>query len=75
VYERLCAYLELDTRVEVVNERFSVLQDLLDMLRDHENQAHSVRLTAIVIVLILVRGIETGDCGWGVTDAGVLHQR
>jgi hypothetical protein len=29
-------YLELPARVELLNSRFSVLQEMLDMLRDHQ---------------------------------------
>lgn len=36
LYERSCDYLELETRVEVLNARFQVLQEMLDMLRDHQ---------------------------------------
>lgn len=36
LYERACDYLELETRVEVLNARFQVLQEMLDMLRDHQ---------------------------------------
>jgi uncharacterized Rmd1/YagE family protein len=38
----------------VLNERFGVLHDLLEILRDFENTSHSVRLTAIVIWLMVV---------------------
>jgi uncharacterized Rmd1/YagE family protein len=54
LYERCCEYLELEARVEVLNSRFSVLQEMLDMLRDHQNNYHSARLEWIVIWLILV---------------------
>jgi hypothetical protein len=35
LYKRVCEYLELDTRVEVLNTRFVVLQEFLDLLREH----------------------------------------
>ncbi|GBF98104.1 hypothetical protein Rsub_10850 [Raphidocelis subcapitata] len=54
LYSRICEYLELSERVEVLNARFSVLQEMLDMLRDHLNNQHSSRLEVIVIVLIFV---------------------
>jgi len=40
--------------VDVLNARFAVLQEMLDMLRDHQNNKHSARLEMIVIWLILV---------------------
>lgn len=54
LYTRIIEYLELPTRVEVLNSRFTVLQEMLDMLRDHENNHHNARLEWIVIWLILV---------------------
>lgn len=36
IYKKACEYLEYDTRVEVLNNRFQVLQEMLDMLRDHQ---------------------------------------
>lgn len=46
--------MELEERVEVLNARFAVLGEMLDMLRDHENNHHSARLEWIVIWLIVV---------------------
>lgn len=40
LYERSCDYLELDRRVEVLNARFTVLQGMLDMMRDHITTSH-----------------------------------
>lgn len=54
LYEGCCSYLEYENRVEVLNQRFGVLQEMLDMLRDHQNADHSSRLEWIVIILILV---------------------
>lgn len=54
LYERVCEYLELETRVEVLNSRFAVLQEMLDMLRDHQNNFHTARLEWIIIWLIAV---------------------
>lgn len=31
LYKRVCEYMEYDTRVEVLNNRFQVLQEMLDM--------------------------------------------
>ncbi|KAG2432440.1 hypothetical protein HXX76_008786 [Chlamydomonas incerta] len=57
LYTRVTEYLELDSRVELLNSRFAVLQEMLDMLRDHQNNHHGVRLEWIVIWLILVEVI------------------
>lgn len=52
LYKRVCEYLELDTRVEVLNTRYDVLQEMLEVLRDHQNNEHMSRLEWIVIILI-----------------------
>lgn len=54
LYKRVCDYVEYDARVEVLNSRFQVLQEMLDMLRDHQNNGHGARLEWIVIWLIVV---------------------
>ena len=54
LYKRVCEYLELTTRVEVLNNRFGVLQEMLDMLRDEQNRHHQSRLEWIVIWLIVL---------------------
>jgi len=46
--------LEIGSRTSLTNRRFALLQDELDMLRDHSQNAHASRLEWIVIVLILV---------------------
>ncbi|KAL6757794.1 hypothetical protein V8C86DRAFT_2613487 [Haematococcus lacustris] len=57
LYNRVIEYLELPARAELLNSRFSVLQEMLDMLRDHQNNFHNVRLEWIVIWLIVVEVI------------------
>jgi uncharacterized Rmd1/YagE family protein len=54
LYEGCTEYLEYENRVEVLNSRFQVLQEMLDMIRDHQNNNHTARLEWIVIWLILV---------------------
>lgn len=41
-------------RLEVLNARFAVLQEMLDMLRDHSNNHHQEKLELIVIWLLIV---------------------
>ncbi len=68
-YKRVCEYLEFDTRVDVLNTRFQVLQEMLDMLRNHQNNHHMARLEWIVIWLIVVEVVVglldlMGLIGW-----------
>lgn len=69
LYNRICEYLEMPERVEVLNARFTVLQEMLDMLRDHENNHHQQKMELIVIWLIgvcVVVGLTevAGLFGW-----------
>eukprot|EP00879_Flechtneria_rotunda_P003970 GHRR01004210.1.p1 GENE.GHRR01004210.1~~GHRR01004210.1.p1 ORF type:complete len:437 (+),score=141.40 GHRR01004210.1:141-1451(+) len=54
LYKRVREYLELDTRVDVLNTRYGVLQEMLEMVRDHQNNQHMSRLEWIVIWLIAI---------------------
>ena len=60
-------------RVQVLNARFEVLRDLLEVLRDHQNNEHSSMLEWIVIVLIVVEIVIglveiAGLVGWFGSD-------
>ncbi len=52
IYTAIRGYLEINQRVELLNQRTSVLSDLLDMLKEHLNSRHGEQLEWIVIVLI-----------------------
>lgn len=54
LYKKVNEYMELDDRVVVLNNRFQVLTEMLDMLRDHQNNSHTARLEWIVIWLIVI---------------------
>jgi len=59
---RLLGYLEIGQRVELLNQRTSVISDLLDMLKEHLTSSHGEQLEWIVIVLIffeIVIGVIT----------------
>ena len=53
----------MELRADVINGRFSDLQDMFDMLRDHCNTKHSTRLEWAIIILILVEVLALVD-GW-----------
>lgn len=64
LYERVAEYLELDTRTEVLNARFQVLQEMLDMLRDHKNNRY-VGMSNFTDYIILQRaGLITCAVSW-----------
>uniref|UniRef100_A0A7S4VN17 DUF155 domain-containing protein n=1 Tax=Alexandrium monilatum TaxID=311494 RepID=A0A7S4VN17_9DINO len=47
-------YLDIDKRVEILNQRLGVLKDLYDLLQNSLNVKHGNKLEWIVIILILV---------------------
>ncbi len=62
LYMAIRGYLEISQRVELLNQRVSVISDLLDMLKEHLNSSHGEQLEWIVIILIafeIVIGIMT----------------
>lgn len=54
LYDSVVEYLEFDERVEVLNQRFRVLQEMLELARVQHNVAHTAHLDWIVIWLILI---------------------
>nr|KAJ3420811.1 hypothetical protein HK105_005220 [Polyrhizophydium stewartii] len=62
LYMAIRGYLEISQRVELLNQRVSVISDLLDMLKEHLNSSHGEQLEWIVIILIafeIIIGIIT----------------
>ncbi|CAK5272895.1 unnamed protein product [Mycena citricolor] len=62
LYEAARSYLEIPQRINLLNTRVEVLQDLLDLLKESVSSRHSERLEEIVIALIaieVVLGIVT----------------
>lgn len=51
LYKSLCVYLELETRVSIVNSRLNVMEDLLQVLQNTQAARHSQKLEMIVIVV------------------------
>ncbi|KAF9925521.1 hypothetical protein FBU30_004685 [Linnemannia zychae] len=62
LYSAIRGYLEIGQRVELLNQRTTVISDLLDMLKEHLTSSHGEQLEWIVIVLIffeIVIGVIT----------------
>eukprot|EP00798_Chlamydomonas_sp_ICE-L_P001524 gene1524-32899_t len=53
LYSRTTEYLELSERVELLNNRFSILQEMLEMCRATQNFKHATQLELVVIWLIV----------------------
>ncbi|CDZ96295.1 Uncharacterized conserved protein [Phaffia rhodozyma] len=54
LYEAVREYLEIDGRVQVLNERLGVAGDLLDMIHEHVDNAGMHYVTWVIIWLIVV---------------------
>jgi uncharacterized Rmd1/YagE family protein len=51
-YEKMIKYLDLRARVEVLNKKVEVIQEILDMLGNEQNHKYSSFLEWIIIILI-----------------------
>lgn len=54
LYSAARSYLEIPQRIELLNARVEVLQDMLQLLKDQVTSSHSEWLEIIVIILILL---------------------
>ncbi len=54
-YEKVARYLDVKARVDVLNKKVEVIQELLDMLSNEQNHRYSSLLEWIIIILI---GVE-----------------
>ncbi len=53
-YAMTANYLEIETRVEVLNQRLDVVHELFEMLGNELNHQHSSRLEWTIICLIII---------------------
>ncbi|MDQ1325575.1 MAG: Sad1-interacting factor 2 [Campylobacterota bacterium] len=51
-YQAARKYLELQPRIEILNRKLNVLQEVLTILADEQNHKHSSQLEWIIIILI-----------------------
>ena len=51
-YEKLIKYLDIKSRVEVLNKKLEVIQELLHVLGDEQKHRYSSFLEWIIIILI-----------------------
>lgn len=59
LYAMTANYLDLETRVEVLNQRLDVIHELFEMLGNELNHQHSSRLEWTIIVLIVMEVVLT----------------
>lgn len=51
-YQSMRKYLELQPRIEILNRKMNVMQEILTILADEQNHKHSSTLEWIIIILI-----------------------
>lgn len=54
LYQQICNHLNIAKRTKVMNERLSYCSELIDLLGNHMNDKHHVRLEWMIIILIMV---------------------
>jgi uncharacterized Rmd1/YagE family protein len=54
LYDAARSYLEIPQRINLLNTRVEVLQDMLQLLKESVSSRHSERLEQIVIALIAI---------------------
>ena len=54
LYRLVATYLDIKTRVEVLNHRLNVMRELFEMLGNELNHQHSSRLEITIILLIII---------------------
>ena len=60
LYHSTCAHLTIAKRTRVMNEKLTHCAELVDLITNHLNDEHHVRLEWFIIVLIMIEvGFET----------------
>ena len=59
LYTMIANHLDLETRLEVLNQRLDIVHDLFEMLGNELNHQHSSKLEWIIIWLIVIEVILT----------------
>lgn len=57
VYEACVTFLEVPKRVDLLNMRLDVLQELFDMLNRHLDSSHMAKLNEVVIILLIMSSV------------------
>lgn len=59
LYRLIANHLDLETRVEVLNQRLDIVHELFQMLGNELNHQHSSKLELIIILLIVIEVVLT----------------
>lgn len=59
LYKMMTNYLDMQTRVEVLNKRLAIIHELFEVLGNELNHQHSSRLELTIIMLIVIEVVLT----------------
>ncbi|XP_051471763.1 required for meiotic nuclear division protein 1 homolog isoform X1 [Apus apus] len=54
LYDKTCQFLNINRRVKVMNEKLQHCMDLTDLMRNHLNEKHTLRLEWMIVILITI---------------------
>ncbi|XP_054249983.1 required for meiotic nuclear division protein 1 homolog, partial [Indicator indicator] len=54
LYDKTCQFLNINRRVKVMNEKLQHCMELTDLMRNHLNEKHALRLEWMIVVLITI---------------------
>lgn len=57
VYRAVYRYLEIESRLEVLNKRLTIVGELLDVLRSQQEHIHANKLEWVIIILVAMEVI------------------
>ncbi|XP_019382569.1 PREDICTED: required for meiotic nuclear division protein 1 homolog isoform X1 [Gavialis gangeticus] len=54
LYDKTCQFLSIARRVKVMNEKLQHCMELTDLMRNHLNEKHALRLEWMIVILITI---------------------
>ncbi|NXD14428.1 RMND1 protein, partial [Nothocercus nigrocapillus] len=54
LYDKTCQFLNINRRVKVMNEKLQHCMELTDLMRNHLNEKHTLRLEWMIVILITI---------------------
>ncbi|KAM4039951.1 required for meiotic nuclear division protein 1 homolog [Anomaloglossus baeobatrachus] len=54
LYDKTCQFLSINRRVKVINEKLLHCTELTDLMRNHLNEKHGLRLEWMIVILITI---------------------
>ncbi|XP_073506065.1 required for meiotic nuclear division protein 1 homolog isoform X1 [Phyllobates terribilis] len=54
LYDKTCQFLSINRRVKVINEKLQHCTELTDLMRNHLNEKHGLRLEWMIVILITI---------------------